>query len=148
MNFINQLNLDGGSEIAIITTICFSVTQAAKQTKINHHFMPWVSIVTGVLAGEAVGISQGDSHYLLLAILGFLIGAATVGLFDGLKMPYQAAKNQDSAATIQKAKPINYQKLYHLQDIISNTKNDHYNQSDFQNVLSKKEGANNDSIRS
>lgn len=148
MDFINQLNLGSGLEIAIIAAICFAVTQAAKQTNISNHFMPWISMLVGIIAGEVAGLSQGDNHYLSLAILGFLIGAATVGLFDGFKLPYQAAKNQNAADTAQKAEPINDQKQSNLQDIISNTKNNHYNQLDTKNVSPKKEGVNNDSIRS
>lgn len=107
MNFITQLNLGSGLEITISAAICFVITQAAKQTKISNHFMPWISMGTGVIAGEVVGISQGDSHYLSLAILGLLIGGATVGLFDGFKLPYQAA---------QRSKPIKNGDFFNTND--------------------------------
>ncbi|RHW49735.1 hypothetical protein DS831_06115 [Bombilactobacillus bombi] len=94
MDFINQLNLGSGLEIVIITAICYGVTQAIKQTNIGKHWLPWFSMVTGIIAGEMAGMSQGDSHYLSLGILGLLIGAATAGLFDGFKAPSVALKNK------------------------------------------------------
>lgn len=94
MDFINQLNLGSGVEIAIIVAICYGTTQAIKQTNIGNHWLPWFSMAVGILAGEVAGMSQGDSHYLSLGILGFLIGAATVGLFDGFKLPAVALKEK------------------------------------------------------
>lgn len=96
MDFINQLNLGSGLEIVIITAICYGVTQAIKQTNIGKHWLPWFSMAVGVVAGEVAGMSQGDSHYLSLGILGFLIGSATVGLFDGFKAPAVAFKNKQT----------------------------------------------------
>lgn len=94
MDFINQLNLGSGLEIVIITAICYGVTQAIKQTNIGNHWLPWVSMGTGVGAGLVAGLIQGDSHYLALGVLGLLIGGATVGLFDGFKAPSVALKNK------------------------------------------------------
>ncbi|MCO6542141.1 MAG: hypothetical protein J6573_07560 [Lactobacillus sp.] len=128
MDFINQLNLGSGLEIAIITAICYVVTQSIKQTNIGNHWLPWFSMGTGIIAGEVAGMSQGDSHYLSLGILGLLIGAATAGLFDGFKAPTVALKNKEAANISQQVMPINNTEKDDLQNIISNTQNSHYDQ--------------------
>jgi hypothetical protein len=142
MDFINQLNLGSGLEIVIITAICYGVTQAIKQTNIGKHWLPWVSMETGIIAGEVAGMSQGDSHYLSLAILGLLIGAATAGLFDGFKAPSVALKNKEAANIPQQVMPINNTEKDDLQNIISNTQNSHYDQ-----VTAQKGGDSHDQIR-
>ncbi|RHW46070.1 hypothetical protein DS832_06895 [Bombilactobacillus bombi] len=143
MDFINQLNLGSGVEIALIAAICYAVTQAVKQTNIGNHWLPWISMAVGVVAGEVAGMSQGDSHYLSLGILGLLIGGATVGLFDGFKAPAVALKNKDAANIPQQVMPINNTEKDDLQNIISNTQNSHYDQ-----VTAQKGGDSHGRIRS
>lgn len=85
MDFIQNLNLGTTAQISLILAVVFCLTQAVKQTGIDNKWMPWISMLIGVFAGLLAAVINADSHYLSSAVLGFLIGGFTSGLFDGFK---------------------------------------------------------------
>lgn len=97
MEIVQSLNIGSAPELLLIALICFAVTQAIKKyTPVASHYLPWIAMGVGVVSGLLVGISQGDTRYLSLGIMGFLIGGATVGLFDGFVAPTFAKKNDNN----------------------------------------------------
>lgn len=85
MDFIKTLNLGTAAELAISAAIILALVQAIKQTKVNNKWLPWIAMGLGVVAGlVSVAVTQ-DSNWAPAAVQGFLLGAATSGLFDGVK---------------------------------------------------------------
>ncbi|MQM78818.1 holin [Lentilactobacillus buchneri] len=85
MDFIQNLNLGTTAQISLILAVVFCLTQAVKQTGIENRWMPWLSMVIGVVAGLVSALLISDANYLSSGVLGLLIGGFTSGLFDGFK---------------------------------------------------------------
>ncbi|MCT2907804.1 hypothetical protein EFT87_03900 [Schleiferilactobacillus harbinensis] len=85
MNLIEELNLGTAAELAISAAIIFALVQAIKQTKVNNKWLPWIAMALGVVAGLVSVVVTKDSNWGPAAVQGFLLGAATSGLFDGVK---------------------------------------------------------------
>lgn len=83
MELITKLNLGSTAEIAIIVIIVYGLTQAIKQTQINNKWLPWISMVLGIVAGLVSVFITKDNNFSGAAFLGFLIGGFTSGLYDG-----------------------------------------------------------------
>ncbi|WP_251948993.1 holin [Levilactobacillus brevis] len=85
MDYIQQLNLGTTAELMLTILVVFVLTQAVKQTKIPNQYMPWLSMVAGVLVGLLSVLVAADHNYLSGAVMGLLVGGFTSGLFDGFK---------------------------------------------------------------
>jgi len=85
MDYIQQLNLGTAAELALTTLVVFVLTQAVKQTKVPNQWMPWLSMVVGVVVGLLSVFVTADHNFLSGAVMGLLVGGFTSGLFDGFK---------------------------------------------------------------
>ncbi|MFC6261906.1 holin [Levilactobacillus fujinensis] len=85
MDYIQQLNLGTATELALTTLVVFVLTQAVKQTKVPNQWMPWLSMVIGMLVGLLSVFVTADHNFLSGAVMGLLVGGFTSGLFDGFK---------------------------------------------------------------
>lgn len=83
MDLIKNLKLGTAAEIAITVLIVYVLTQAIKQTKISNKWLPWIAMILGIFSGLVSVPITGDSNYLTSAVMGFLVGGFTAGLFDG-----------------------------------------------------------------
>lgn len=83
MDLIKNLKLGTVTEIAITVLIVYVLTQAIKQTKIENKWLPWLAMLLGIFAGLISVPITGDHNYLTAAVMGFLVGGFTAGLFDG-----------------------------------------------------------------
>jgi hypothetical protein len=85
LDLIKELNLGSAAELTISAAIILALVQAIKQTKLNNKWLPWIAMGLGIIAGlVSVAVTQ-DSNWAPAAVQGFLLGAATSGLFDGAK---------------------------------------------------------------
>ena len=85
MDMIEHLNLGTAAELGISAAIILAVVQAIKRTKIDNKWLPWLAMVFGILAGLVSVSVTNSSNWASAAVMGFLVGAATSGLFDGVK---------------------------------------------------------------
>ncbi|WP_190973442.1 phage holin family protein [Schleiferilactobacillus harbinensis] len=85
MDFIKTLNLGTAAELVISAAIILALVQAIKQTKVNNKWLPWIAMGLGVGAGLVSVVATKDSNWVPAALQGLLLGAATSGLFDGVK---------------------------------------------------------------
>jgi len=85
LDYIQQLNLGTAAELALTTLVVFVLTQAVKQTKVPNQWMPWLSMVVGVVVGLLSVFVTADHNFLSGAVMGLLVGGFTSGLFDGFK---------------------------------------------------------------
>lgn len=85
MNMIEQLNLGTAAELGITAAIILAVVQAIKQTKLDNKWLPWLAMAFGILAGLVSVSVTNSNNWASGAVMGFLVGAATSGLFDGVK---------------------------------------------------------------
>lgn len=85
MDIINNLNIATAGELAIAGIFVAAVTGAIKQSKIPNQYMPWISMGVGIIGGIVAVIATKDSNWFNGALSGMLVGAATSGLFDGVK---------------------------------------------------------------
>ena len=83
MDLIKNLKLGTATEIAITVLIVYCLTQAIKKTKIDNKFLPWIAMILGIFSGLISVVVTGDHNYSSAAVLGFLVGGFTAGLFDG-----------------------------------------------------------------
>ena len=93
MDMISQLNLGTAAELAITAAIILALVQATKRTKLDNKWLPWVAMGLGVVAGLVSVAVTGDHNWGGAGVMGFLLGAATAGLFDGVK-GFAAAKEE------------------------------------------------------
>ncbi|WP_460730530.1 holin, partial [Nocardia heshunensis] len=77
--------LGTATELALTTLVVFVLTQAVKQTKVPNQWMPWLSMVIGMLVGLLSVFVTADHNFLSGAVMGLLVGGFTSGLFDGFK---------------------------------------------------------------
>ena len=85
MDLIKELNLGTAAELAISAAIIYVLVQGVKRTKLDNKWLPWVAMVLGVVAGLISVVVTKDNNWSSAAVQGFLLGAATSGLFDGFK---------------------------------------------------------------
>lgn len=85
IDYITEFNLGTTSELGITVLIVFCITQAIKTTRIDNRWMPWISMVVGILTGLTAVATTGDTNYLPAGVMGLLVGGFTSGLFDGFK---------------------------------------------------------------
>lgn len=85
MDMISQLNLGTAAELAISAAIILALVQAIKQTKLENKWLPWVAMGLGIVAGLISVAVTDDHNWAGAGVMGFLVGAATAGLFDGVK---------------------------------------------------------------
>ncbi|WP_048702347.1 holin [Companilactobacillus ginsenosidimutans] len=87
MDYILGLNLISAGELTLIGVAVYAITQAIKISKIKlaNKYLPFVSMILGVLIGLFVGFMQNDSSLYQSGFAGFLVGASTAGLFTGFK---------------------------------------------------------------
>lgn len=83
MDLIKNLKLGTATEIAITVLIVYCLTQAIKQTKIDNKWLPWIAMSIGIFSGLISVPVTGDNNFLTAAVMGFLVGGFTAGLFDG-----------------------------------------------------------------
>lgn len=94
MDLIKNVKLGTVSEIVITVLIVYALTQAIKQTKIDNRWMPWIAMTLGIFSGLASVPITGDSNYLTSAVMGFLVGGFTAGLFDGFSGFFKKASEE------------------------------------------------------
>lgn len=85
MDLIKELNLGTAAELAICAAVVLVLTQAVKQTKLNNKWLPWVAMAIGAVAGLVSVAVTKDTNWGPAAVMGLLVGAASAGLFDGVK---------------------------------------------------------------
>lgn len=85
MDLIKELNLGTAAELAISAAIILVLVNALKRTKLDNKWLPWVAMSLGVVAGIVSVAVTKDSNWAPAAVQGFLLGADTSGLFDGVK---------------------------------------------------------------
>ncbi|WP_057822557.1 hypothetical protein [Schleiferilactobacillus perolens] len=85
MDLIKELNLGTAAELAISATIILVLVNALKRTKLDNKWLPWVAMALGIVAGLASVVATKDNNWAPAAVQGFLLGAATSGMFDGVK---------------------------------------------------------------
>ncbi|WP_268913008.1 hypothetical protein [Lentilactobacillus sp. SPB1-3] len=85
MDLIQQLNLGSTAELMITVLVVFCITQAFKTTSLGNHYLPWIAMFVGVVAGIVAVAATGDSNYVASGVMGLLVGGFTCGLFDGFK---------------------------------------------------------------
>lgn len=87
MDIITSLNLATAGELALISFFIGVIVQAIKKTgKVKNTYLPFISMVIGILAGLAAVVVTKDTNYLNGAVAGLIVGAATSGLTDGLSV--------------------------------------------------------------
>ncbi|GAN36485.1 holin [Lacticaseibacillus paracasei] len=102
MDMISQLNLGTAAELAITAAIILAMVQAIKQTKLDNKWLPWLAMSLGVVAGLISVAVTGGQNWASGAVMGFLVGAATSGLFDGVKSASVAVSDrQNKVADLQ-----------------------------------------------
>lgn len=102
MDMILQLNLGTAAELAITAAIILALVQAIKQTKLDNKWLPWLAMGLGVVAGLISVAVTGGHNWASGAVMGFLVGAATSGLFDGVKSASVAVSDrQNKVADLQ-----------------------------------------------
>lgn len=85
MDIIQSLNLATAGELALISFLIGVIVQAIKQTgKVDIKYLPFLSMLIGIVAGLAAVAVTKDTNYLNGAIAGLITGAATSGLVDGV----------------------------------------------------------------
>lgn len=85
MDLIKNLNLGTAAELAISAAIIIALVQAIKRTKVNNKWLPWVAMAIGAVAGLVSVAVTKDTNWAPAAVMGLLVGAASAGLFDGVK---------------------------------------------------------------
>lgn len=85
MEIIQSLNLATAGEIVIAGLFVYAITQAIKQTKLPNIWMPWVSMLIGLIGGIVAVAVTGANNWGGAALVGAGLGAAVSGLFDGFK---------------------------------------------------------------
>lgn len=85
MDLIKNLNLGTAAELAISAAIIIALVQAIKRTKLDNKWLPWIAMGLGMVAGLVSVAVTKDSNWGPAAVQGLLLGAATSGLFDGIK---------------------------------------------------------------
>lgn len=85
MDIIQNLNLIDASQLLLIATCCYMSTGYAKTTRIKNTYLPFVSMVMGIIVSLIVAKAFGDTNFIKAGIAGFLVGGWTSGLFTGIK---------------------------------------------------------------
>lgn len=85
MTAIQNLNLSTAAELSITAMVVFVLTQAIKQTRLDNRWLPWVSMLLGIIAGLVSVAVTGDSNWSGAGLAGLLVGGWVSGLFDGVK---------------------------------------------------------------
>lgn len=110
MDFIKTLNLGTAAELVISAAIILALVQAIKQTKVNNKWLPWIAMGLGVVAGLVSVVATKDSNWVPAALQGLLLGAATSGLFDGVKglsaTAFGTTESSTSPASLNEAQTL------------------------------------------
>lgn len=110
MDLIKELNLGTAAELAISAAIIYVLVQGAKRTKLDNKWLPWVAMGLGIVSGIVSVAVTKDSNWGPAAVQGFLLGAATSGLFDGVKglspTAFGATESVASPASLNEAQTL------------------------------------------
>ncbi|WP_099974263.1 holin [Lactobacillus terrae] len=114
MELISAMNLVTTVSLLIMALGCYVVTQAIKlsQIKLANKYLPFVSMIVGIIAGLLVGYFMHEADLGKSAIAGFLVGSATAGLFTGFKGiagGYDTNKVNTTTEDVSVWKPTNEQ---------------------------------------
>jgi len=85
MDILQGLQLIDVTELVGIVLVCYLLTAATKQSKINNKYMPFISMVIGLIVGLAIAGVFHDGDLGKAGLTGFLAGGYTSGLFTGVK---------------------------------------------------------------
>ncbi|WP_125711783.1 hypothetical protein [Companilactobacillus kedongensis] len=107
MDIIQNLNLIDASQLLLIAVCCYIATGYAKTTRIKNTYMPFISMVVGVLVGLIVAKAFGDTNFIKAGIAGFLVGGWTAGLFTGIKGALGGYELESSSTKVDEAPQLN-----------------------------------------
>ena len=85
MDILQGLQLMNITELTIIILVCYLLTAAAKKSKLDNKYMPFISMAVGLLVGLAIAGVFHDGDLGKAGLTGFLAGGYTSGLFTGIK---------------------------------------------------------------
>ena len=85
MDILQGLQLMNVTELTIIILVCYLLTAAAKKSKLDNKYMPFISMAVGLLVGLAIAGVFHDGDLGKAGLTGFLAGGYTSGLFTGIK---------------------------------------------------------------
>ena len=85
MDILQNLQLMNVTELTIIILVCYLLTAAAKKSKLDNKYMPFISMGVGLLVGLAIAGVFHDGDLGKAGLTGFLAGGYTSGLFTGIK---------------------------------------------------------------
>jgi len=85
MDILQGLQLMNITELTIIILVCYLLTAAAKKSKLNNKYMPFISMIVGLLVGLLIALVFHDKELGKAGLTGFLAGGYTAGLFTGIK---------------------------------------------------------------
>ena len=85
MDILQGLQLMNVTELTIIILVCYLLTAAAKKSKLDNKYMPFISMGVGLLVGLAIAGVFRDGNLGKAGLTGFLAGGYTAGLFTGIK---------------------------------------------------------------
>lgn len=110
MDLIEELNLGTAAELAISAAIILVLVNALKRTKLDNKWLPWVAMGLGVVSGIVSVAVTKDNNWAPAAVQGFLLGAATSGLFDGVKglsaTAFGTTESSTSPASLNEAQTL------------------------------------------
>ncbi|BDR56868.1 holin [Xylocopilactobacillus apis] len=84
MELLQSLNLGTTAEIVIIVAIVYALVAAVKQTKLSNKWLPWISMILGIVAGLVSVLITSNHNFASAGFLGFIVGGFTSGLYDGI----------------------------------------------------------------
>ena len=85
MDILQGLQLTNVTELTIIILVCYLLTAAAKKSRLDNKYMPFISMAVGLLVGLAIAGVFHDGDLGKAGLTGFLAGGYTSGLFTGIK---------------------------------------------------------------
>jgi len=85
MDILQSLQLTNVTELTIIILVCYLLTAAAKKSKLDNKYMPFISMIVGLLVGLLIALVFHDKELGKAGLTGFLAGGYTAGLFTGIK---------------------------------------------------------------
>ena len=68
----------------VMAPVILILVQLVKSTDVDKKYLPHISILLGTIAGVVFGFASGGSLFVY-GLAGFISGAASSGLYDGIK---------------------------------------------------------------